>query len=219
VAVLGRCTEHKKRNILEHLPKGERRWVQKALWQAWHLPDAEEAERELRGLIAELEPRWPEAAASLREGLLETLTCQRLGLPRALVDALSSIAPRATRDGIPAAGIRGHISGHARYSHERARSRISSVYRESVRCVRPRGPGGSQSEVRARTRPGAAAAAGRKTRWVRCPRAGAGGQRRSAPPPGPGARRRDSALRQLLPASFAKACALETNLCAAPHAE
>jgi len=90
VAVLGRCTEHKKRNILEHLPKGERRWVQKALWQAWHLPDAEEAERELRGLIAELEPRWPEAAASLREGLLETLTCQRLGLPRELVDALSS---------------------------------------------------------------------------------------------------------------------------------
>jgi hypothetical protein len=39
-------------------------------------------------LIAELEPRWPEAAASLREGLLETLTCQRLGLPRELADAL-----------------------------------------------------------------------------------------------------------------------------------
>ena len=88
VALVARCGEHKKRNILEHLPKREHGWVQKALWQAWHLADAEEAERELRDLIAELEPRWPAAAASLREGLAETLTCQRLGLPRELADAL-----------------------------------------------------------------------------------------------------------------------------------
>ena len=90
VAVLGRCTEHKKRNVLQHLPKSERKWVRKALWQAWHLPDVEQAEQQLRELIAELAPRWPDAAASLREGLAETLTCQRLGLPRELLDALGT---------------------------------------------------------------------------------------------------------------------------------
>ena len=90
LAVLGRCTEHKKRNVLKHLPKSERKWVRKALWQAWHLPDVEQAEQQLRELIAELEPRWPDAAASLREGLAETLTCQRLGLPRELLDVLGT---------------------------------------------------------------------------------------------------------------------------------
>jgi hypothetical protein len=90
MAVLGRCTEHKKRNVLKHLPKSQRKCVQKALWQAWHLPDVEQAEKQLQGLIAELEPRWPDAAASLREGLAETLTCQRLGLPRELLDALGT---------------------------------------------------------------------------------------------------------------------------------
>jgi len=76
--------------VLKHLPKSERKWVRKALWQAWHLPDVEQAEQQLRELIAELDPRWPDAAASLREGLAETLTCQRLGLPRELLDVLGT---------------------------------------------------------------------------------------------------------------------------------
>jgi hypothetical protein len=90
VAVVGRCREHKKRNVIKHLPKSEHRWVRQALWRAWHLADVEEAERELRALATELEPRWKEAAASLREGLAETMTCQRLGLPRELAAALGT---------------------------------------------------------------------------------------------------------------------------------
>lgn len=88
VALLGRCQEHKKRNVLRHLPKREQRWVERALWRAWHEPDAGQAERDLWALVAELEGNWPEAARSLREGLAETLTCQRLGLPAELITAL-----------------------------------------------------------------------------------------------------------------------------------
>lgn len=88
VVILGRCQEHKKRNVLRHLPKREHRWVERALWRAWHEPDADQAEQDLLALAEQLQERWPEAAASLREGLAETLTCQRLGLPPKLLTAL-----------------------------------------------------------------------------------------------------------------------------------
>ena len=90
VAIVGRCRVHKRRDVVGYLPKEEHRWVRRALERAWHEPDVGEAEQQLRQLIEELEPRWPHAAASLREGLAETLTCQRLGLPAALVRALGS---------------------------------------------------------------------------------------------------------------------------------
>lgn len=90
LAILGRCGEHKKRNVLRHLPKGEHRWVKKTLWQVWHETDVEQAEKDLWVLIHELEPRWPAAAASLKEGWAETLTCQRLGLPETLQRALGT---------------------------------------------------------------------------------------------------------------------------------
>ncbi len=90
VAIVARCRAHKRRNVLGHLPKKEHGWVRRTLERAWHEPDGGEAERRLRELIAELQPRWPDAAASLSEGLAETLTCQRLGLPAALVRALGT---------------------------------------------------------------------------------------------------------------------------------
>ena len=90
VAVVGRCRAHKSRNILKHLPKSEHSWVLAVLWQAWHEPDAKQAEADLQQLVSELEAKWPDAAASLREGLAETLTCQALGLPPELVRALGT---------------------------------------------------------------------------------------------------------------------------------
>jgi len=60
------------------------------LEQAWRHQDADEANTYLDELIKELEPKWPAAAASLREGLAQTLTCQRLGLPPELLRALGS---------------------------------------------------------------------------------------------------------------------------------
>jgi putative transposase len=75
-----RCRIHKQRNVLGHLPECERSWVRRKLSEAWALSDAEAAERRLRELVRALEAKRPGAAASLREGLAETLTITRLGL-------------------------------------------------------------------------------------------------------------------------------------------
>jgi transposase-like protein len=67
-------------NVLGHLPSAERPWVRRKLREAWALADAEVAERRLRELARSLDQKRPGAAASLREGLQETLTLSRLGI-------------------------------------------------------------------------------------------------------------------------------------------
>lgn len=89
-APVQRCTVHKKRNVLEHLGKAERSWVSRRMSQAYAHSDAEAARRDLLKLIEELRPINPSAARSLEEGLEETLTVQRLGLPEALRVSLRS---------------------------------------------------------------------------------------------------------------------------------
>jgi len=85
-----RCTVHKKRNVLEHLPKSERSWVSRRMTQAYR----ENEERKARGILLrlsqELEAINPDAARSLLEGLDETLTVQQLGLPEQLRKSLQS---------------------------------------------------------------------------------------------------------------------------------
>lgn len=80
VALIQRCREHKRRNILGHLPVTEHAWVNRALNDAWRHPDAREAQAKLRSLAAKLERHNPDAAGSLREGLVETITINRLGV-------------------------------------------------------------------------------------------------------------------------------------------
>jgi putative transposase len=79
-----RCQFHKRSNVLEHLPETMRPRIGRALDEAYALPDAALAERRLTQLAAGLERTHPGAAASLREGLAETLTLQRLGVTGAL---------------------------------------------------------------------------------------------------------------------------------------
>jgi putative transposase len=57
---------------------------------AYALPDAALAERRLTQLAAGLERTHPGVASSLREGLAETLTLQRLGVTGALSRTLRS---------------------------------------------------------------------------------------------------------------------------------
>ena len=83
-ALIQRCQVHKRRNLLEHLPQQDRGWVNARLSTAWALPDAGRAQRELEALAAELDVKCPGAAASLREGLDQTLTVQKLRLPAPL---------------------------------------------------------------------------------------------------------------------------------------
>jgi transposase-like protein len=79
-AAIQRCRRHKEQNVLGHLPEAERPWVKRRLREAWTQERAELAERRLRELARALDEKRPGAAASLREGLAETLTVTRLGV-------------------------------------------------------------------------------------------------------------------------------------------
>ena len=92
-ATVQRCQVHKKRNVLDHLPDEARAWVGRKLDQAWRETDYEKARTALTSLAKTLEDKYPGAAASLREGLEETLTVLRLELPEALRKTLRSTNP------------------------------------------------------------------------------------------------------------------------------
>jgi putative transposase len=98
-AVLGsrapvqRCIRHKERNVLDHLPERDRPAVKRRLRAAWAKDDHRRALAELQALAAELERSHPGAAASLTEGMAETLTVTRLGARGALKSTLQSTNP------------------------------------------------------------------------------------------------------------------------------
>ena len=92
-ALIQRCRVHKLRNVLEHLPEGQQAWVRATMRRAWASKDPAAAKRRLNALANQLEPNWPSAASSLREGLDETLTIAGLGVTGALYRTLSSTNP------------------------------------------------------------------------------------------------------------------------------
>ena len=89
-ALIQRCREHKKRNVTDALPERLRAGVRSAMVQAYATRDVKRARRLLENLARQLEHQHPGAAASLREGLEETLTVTRLELPGNLERILSS---------------------------------------------------------------------------------------------------------------------------------
>jgi transposase-like protein len=93
LAPLQRCQVHKRRNILEHLPERLHASVDRILREAWESADADLAKRRLERLASSLEAEHPGAASSIREGLDETLTLQRLGIEGALYRTLRSTNP------------------------------------------------------------------------------------------------------------------------------
>jgi len=93
LAIVQRCRAHKERNVTDHLPKSERIVFARRLRAAWAKPDPVAAERALRSIAKELELAHPGAAASLREGLEETLTVTRMGLPSSLLRTFKSTNP------------------------------------------------------------------------------------------------------------------------------
>lgn len=93
LAVTQRCRRHKERNITDHLPEDERPMVQRKLRQAWAKPSAAEAKADLDALARSLAHKRPGAAASLREGLDDTLTVNRLGVDGTLLRTLESTNP------------------------------------------------------------------------------------------------------------------------------
>ena len=88
--VLARCQLHKIRNVQDRLPQKLRQVVAARMRRAYHADSALAAEAELTALAAELDRTHPGAATSLREGMAETLTVLRLGLPATLARTFRS---------------------------------------------------------------------------------------------------------------------------------
>lgn len=88
-----RCQEHKRRNVLAQLPKKLHASVNKVMHDAYRSASKAVAKRRLMQLVSRLEEDHPGAAASLKEGLDETLTLKDMKLPEALERTLSTTNP------------------------------------------------------------------------------------------------------------------------------
>lgn len=89
-ALVQRCQEHKKRNVIEHLPKTKQKEWRGRLAAAYHQPSYEKAKSALWECVEDLRVLNPSAARSLLEGMEETLTLQRIEAPRGLWQSLST---------------------------------------------------------------------------------------------------------------------------------
>jgi putative transposase len=92
-ALVHRCQRHKERNVCDLLPERDRDQVRARMRAAWSLTDADLAQQRLQLLASELARTWPDAAASLREGMAETLTLMHLGITGQLAKTLCSTNP------------------------------------------------------------------------------------------------------------------------------
>jgi transposase-like protein len=88
-----RCQQHKRRNVLAHLPKEHQHAVDARISAAYKMADYEAAKKSLELTVRYLEKLNPSAAASLREGLEETLTVHKLGVAGLLRKTLQTTNP------------------------------------------------------------------------------------------------------------------------------
>jgi len=91
--VVQRCQTHKRRNIEAHLPEKHHDELSRQLSLAWQETDHRQALKLLRTTVQWLRRLSPDAAASLEEGLEETLTVVRLNVPALLRQTLSTTNP------------------------------------------------------------------------------------------------------------------------------
>jgi len=105
-AVMQRCQVHKKRNVLAHIPESEKANVSISLTNAYREFDYDKAKIALDKLAKSLEHRYPKAADSLREGLEETLTVHKLGVPGLLRQTLSNTNPIESANSVCAGIVR-----------------------------------------------------------------------------------------------------------------
>ncbi len=89
-AVIQRCQIHKRRNVLAHLPERHHQELDRRLAESYGHTHFSQARTGLENTVRWLHRISPDAAASLEEGLAETLTVIRLGVPEMLRRTLSS---------------------------------------------------------------------------------------------------------------------------------
>jgi len=85
-----RCRNHKLRNVLDELPKEQQGQALNLMRAAWKVKTAEEGEKRLEQLARFLERDYESAARSLREGMKEMFTLQRLQIPESLHKCLAT---------------------------------------------------------------------------------------------------------------------------------
>jgi len=89
-ALIQRCQVHKVRNVVDQLSKEKQESVKSTMNQAYRTTDSARSKQLLENLARSLEREHPGAAASLREGLEETLTVKGLGLSGTLERTFST---------------------------------------------------------------------------------------------------------------------------------
>jgi putative transposase len=92
-AVIQRCQVHKKRNVRQHLPQKHWDALSRQLHAAYQETDYDRALAALKTTARWLQRLNPDAAASLREGMEETLTVVRLDVPDLLRRTLATTNP------------------------------------------------------------------------------------------------------------------------------
>jgi transposase-like protein len=85
-----RCRNHNMRNVIDELPKEQQAQAMNLMRAAWRVSDAQEGVKRLEQLARFLEHEHESAARSLRQGLAEMFTVQRLQLPPSLYKCLGT---------------------------------------------------------------------------------------------------------------------------------
>jgi putative transposase len=85
-----RCRNHKIENVMNELPKQQQDQTRKLMRAAFRLSTAEEGEKRLEQIARQLEHDYSSAARSLREGMKEMFTLQRLKIPASLHKCLAT---------------------------------------------------------------------------------------------------------------------------------
>lgn len=85
-----RCRNHKIENVMNELPKEQRDQTRRLMRAAFKLSSAEEGEKRLEQIARQLEYDHASAARSLREGMKEMFTLQRLKIPASLHKCLAT---------------------------------------------------------------------------------------------------------------------------------
>ena len=92
-AIIHRCQQHKKRNVASYLSKPHQREARRRMTAAYTSKNYTDAKAILDNTVRWLQQINESAANSLREGLEETLTVVRLGLPEILRKTFSTTNP------------------------------------------------------------------------------------------------------------------------------
>jgi putative transposase len=85
-----RCRNHKIENVMNELPKEQREQTRRLMRAAFKLSNADEGEKRLEQIARQLEYDYASAARSLREGIKEMFTLQRLKIPASLHKCLAT---------------------------------------------------------------------------------------------------------------------------------